>query len=403
MPQSPSAAAALLVCSALFGGALHAGHPAAPSFPAEATLTEVLGFRTSPGLQAPFAIRAHNYLPVGTPLTLLDSNPAFGTEGAFCKAEALGHRGYFRCDKPHAFKLLSAKGDKHLAAAPRSQAEQQAGSAPQPKGGPARQAPPASGHVKLGAYCRDVESCKTFCQANCKLDLARWGKGVSSTCSFPAGLGGSIATGSPLLKPLPAMKFVKGGSSVRATDQVLAGLQRLDQHLAASSSWPQGHTAFIKSCFRSDVSDSTSECDYVLKGWHIKQKFAATPPSTKAEHDQKANAERMINPPKFLGLMWPGATPHSAGIGCDIVVRDGAGKEVTACRSTAADTKMRAMSKALVDALTNDSVGAVRLNYEGWHFEWGGSFTSCRCKGDDCNDKHWPTLCDGPQHCNKPL
>ena len=76
---------------------------------------------------------------------------------------------------------------------------------------------------------------------------------------------------------------------------------------------------------------------------------------------------------------------------------------MTACRSTAADTKMRAMSKALVDALTNDSVGAVRLNYEGWHFEWGGAFTSCRCKGDDCNDKHWPTLCDGPQHCNKPL
>ena len=129
------------------------------------------------------------------------------------------------------------------------------------------------------------------------------------------------------------------------------------------------------------MADSTNECDFILKGWHIKQKWAAQTPVTKADIEQKANGDRFINPPKYLGLTWPGANPHSAGIGCDIVVRDAAGKEATACRGTKSDIKMQALSKALVDAITSDKVGAVRLNYEMWHFEWGGMLTGCRCKG----------------------
>jgi len=80
---------------------------APPGFPAEATLAEVLGFRTRPGLDAPFVIKGHNYLAAGTRLKLVDSTPEFGSAGAFCRAEALGHKGYFRCDRPQAFRFSS--------------------------------------------------------------------------------------------------------------------------------------------------------------------------------------------------------------------------------------------------------------------------------------------------------
>jgi hypothetical protein len=393
MMTRPLAAAAILVHALLAAGALQAAPPSGPHFPVEATLTEPLSFRTTPSLQGAFVIKGRNYLQAGTKLKLLDSKPAFGTAGAFCTAEAMGHKGYIRCDKPSAFKL-----------AERSSPQQQAAPAPQQKGGSPVQKPPAAKKGRgLGQYCHDEASCKAFCQANCKLDLARWGKGVSSTCTLPAGLGGSIAPGSGELQKLPAMKFVKGASDARATADVLVALKRADDWIAASTSWPQGHTVYVKNCWRSDVADSTNECDYILKGWHLKQKWAGKTPETKADKEQKALGDRFINPPKNLGLMWPGATPHSAGIGCDIVVHDPAGKSVTDCRMTKDDTKAQAMSKALVDALTNEKVGAVRLNFEGWHFEWGGTLTGCRCKGADCNDNHWPTLCDGPQHCNKPL
>jgi len=76
-----------------------------PSFPAQATLAEKLGFRTGPGLEAGFVIRGRNYLPVGTRLTLIESKPAFGAPGAFCKVQAAGKQGYIRCDKPSALRL----------------------------------------------------------------------------------------------------------------------------------------------------------------------------------------------------------------------------------------------------------------------------------------------------------
>ena len=254
--------------------------------------------------------------------------------------------------------------------------------------------PPA----KLGSYCNDVDSCKKFCTAHCKLDLKKW----ASSCSLPAGLGGSIPAGSSLLHKLPAMKNVKGEGSVRATDEVIRGLQRLDAEIAGSATWPKGHTVMVRNCHRPDTQDSTSECDYILKGWHIKEKWATRAPESKKDHAEKALGDRLINPPKNLGLMWPGATPHSAGLGCDLVVRDPKGQEVTTCKANAKDTKAQALSKALVDALTNPTVGALRLNYENWHFEWGGAITGCRCRGDDCNKNHYPILCDGPQHCAKP-
>jgi len=379
---------AVIVAAALFAAAAQA----APTLPAEVTLNEVLGFRTTASLKGAAAIKGHEYLAKGTKVKLLSATPVFGAESSFCKAEAMGHKGYIRCDKPGAFHFAQAPSHQEVAQAPEGSYQES----------PAQHAAPGK-KVKLGSFCNSEESCKTFCEQHCKLDLSKWGKGVSSTCSFPGGLGGSIPDKSKLLRPLPSLKHVKGGSGVQMTIEVVEGLRRLDQVIETSSAWPAGHTAFVKSCWRSDAHDSANECDFVLKGWHVKEKFAKTPPVTAADKAQLANAAHWINPPKYLGLTWPGATPHSAGLGCDIVVRDPAGKELTACKGAKNDTKTQAMSKALVDAITGDKVGAVRLNYEMWHFEWNSAITGCRCKGDDCNNNHWPTLCDGPQHCSKPM
>src|SRR5437868_6048884 len=93
---------------ALCLAALAAAASPPPAFPAQATLTEKLGFRTKPSLDGPFVFPARNYLLVGTRLRLLDSKPAFGSPGAFCKAEADGRQGYIRCDKPSAFHFAAA-------------------------------------------------------------------------------------------------------------------------------------------------------------------------------------------------------------------------------------------------------------------------------------------------------
>ena len=341
-------------------------------------------------------LRDRNYLPKGTQLKLLGAKPAFGTTGSFCTAEVAGKKGYFRCDKPQVFHFKAAGHSAEAGHAAEAAHPAESGHA---EG--AAQPTHSSGGGKLGQYCHDIASCKTFCKANCALDLSKWGKGVSSTCKFPA-ISGSIAPGSSQLLKLPALKHVKGASDLRLTQEVSAGLQRADEFIAASGEWPKGHTLFVRNCWRADTADSTNECDYILKGWHLKEKFASKAPANKAEQEQKALGDRLIDPPKNLGLMWPGATPHSAGIGCDIVVRDAGGKEVTSCKAPRDDSKAKALSKSLVDVLTSSKVGALRLNYEAWHFEWGAGYTGCRCKGADCNDKHWPVACDGPQHCSNP-
>ncbi len=393
-PRFRALSLAAAACAALLGTSARAEQ----SFPAHVTLNEVLGFRSRASLKSPAAIRGHEYLGKGARLKLLDSTPDFGTAGAFCHAEAQGHRGYIRCDKPSAFTFAGASqstGDEQAAAAPAETGRAPRAASDKPASKPNRS------HAKphLGSFCSGVEPCKAFCTAHCTLDPNKW----ASKCTFPGGLGASIPAGHPSLKHLPAMAHVKGAGDVRVTDDLIAGLQRLEQNIASSSTWPAGHTAYVKNCHRPHEVDSTRECDFILKGWHVKEKFASQPPTTSADKAQLANANHWINPAAYLGLTWPGDTPHSAGLGCDIVVRDPHGKEVTACAGKKGDTKTRALSKALVDALTNDQVGAVRLNYEMWHFEFTPAVNGCRCKGDDCNNNHWPILCDGPQHCQKPM
>jgi D-alanyl-D-alanine dipeptidase len=109
---------------------------------------------------------------------------------------------------------------------------------------------------------------------------------------------------------------------------------------------------------------------------------------------QRAEWEPKLNP-QNLGFAYPGATPHSAGNACDIVLLDSQGKESFDAgigkHSPHSSIPAKQASILLDEALTNDTVGARRLNYELWHYEWGGT-TSCRCKYPDCGNKFWPPV-----------
>jgi hypothetical protein len=130
-----------------------------------------------------------------------------------------------------------------------------------------------------------------------------------------------------------------------------------------------GYTVHVNNCWRSGTFDTQKECYFVMKGQN----------------------------PQSLGLAFPGATPHSGGKACDIVLVDSRGKEATACSAASekhlgASIDFRMASRLLDEAITNDIVGAKRLDYEAWHYEWGGPAAS-RCKAPDCANNHWPPLC----------
>ena len=227
----------------------------------------------------------------------------------------------------------------------------------------------------FGVACRGMEDCTRFCKAACDVLPS----GGAHCTRVPTG-DGLLPADSPLLRRLPTMKHVSAGSGARATEATVAGLERLDAWLEASPERKEyGYTVRVNNCWRDGINDIKKECYFILKG----------------------------KDPNELGLAWPGASAHSGGKGCDIVLVDAKGKAATSCSAAAessldADIDFRTASRLLDEALTNDTVGARRLNYEAWHYEWDGP-TSCRCKAPACADDHWPPMCswEGGKGCRK--
>lgn len=262
-------------------------------------------------------------------------------------------------------------------------------------------------HASVGSlekFCTG-EACKKWCGDRCTLNASAW----TTTCpGAPKAAKGAIPASSPLLAPIPHMKYVTAAHGQRATQDVISGLKRLDDYLAASPSRASmGYTAHVKDCFRDIAHEVDVECGYIVKGWHIIDKWAAiTRPLTEEEATKKrhemATADRLIDPNK-LGLAWPGADFHTSGNACDIVLVDSAGHEATSCgindgQRTSKLLDVEAASKLLDEAITSDKVGAMRLDFEMWHYEWGGA-TGCRCKAPECHDKFWPPQCGGAHRC----
>jgi hypothetical protein len=201
-----------------------------------------------------------------------------------------------------------------------------------------------------------------------------------------------LASDSPDLLPLPHFDFITARSSGRATRPVIEGLQRLDARLATSPNRRKyNYTVRVVSCYRPHLEDTEPECGFVLKAMRVIEKY----PEKRAEWEPKLN-------PQNLGLAWPGAMPHSAGTACDLVLVDAQDRDSFDWRAGVrgapqSSIDQRVASKMLDEEVTDSTVGALRLNYEAWHFEWGGP-TGGRCKDPDCATRHYPAC--GKPNCN---
>jgi hypothetical protein len=243
--------------------------------------------------------------------------------------------------------------------------------------------------ARPGKFCDNVQDCIRFCSCACRFDEHLW-RDVkddgSTTCTgMPESGVGMLPTNSPDLLPVPALPYLSVPAGVKATQDALDGLRRLSDHLAASESRGRlGYTVRVGSCYRKHQKDSVPECGFVLKAKYMLDRV--TDPQQRENWLFKAN-------PMNLGLTWPGRTPHSAGYGCDLILQDAHGTDCFDWRagvsgSQSCSIEQRVASRMMDEEATNPDVGAKRLNYEAWHYEWGPSASGCQAP--DCADSHWP-------------
>ncbi|MDE2489920.1 MAG: hypothetical protein KGM24_03680 [Elusimicrobia bacterium] len=72
--------------------------------------------------------------------------------------------------------------------------------------------------------------------------------------------------------------------------------------------------------------------------------------------------------------------------------RDSFGASAGVPGSPHSSLDQRLASRLLDEEVTSAYVGARRLTYEAWHYEWGDSpfGSGALCRAPDCAEKHWP-------------
>jgi hypothetical protein len=244
-------------------------------------------------------------------------------------------------------------------------------------------------------FCGTVKDCRKFCSCACSFDPHKWKPDVkndgSTTCPDAPKTGpGMLPPDSPELSRLSdaGLRYVTFDASERAATTALDGLRRLDAHLAASADRQRyGYTVRVVSCYRPQLDDTEAECGFVLKGRYM---LARVSDGQKPYWETKSD-------PNNLGLAWPGATPHSGGFACDLVLVDRRGHDSFDSRAGVTESDgpphssidQRVASRLLDQEVTNPDVGGRRLNFEAWHYEWGTT-TGSRCVDPDCANNHWP-------------
>jgi len=351
-------------------------------FPFDVVLVKPLGFRARPGLDAAPVLPNLNYLQPPARLKVTGATGPLWQPNTFCQAEFQGRSGYIRCDVASNMVVVPTMPASAAAA---STAPASTAPATTTGGGQCTSWQKTIPNVGL-KLCTDPTTCKAFCECQCTLDPRKWGKEKndgSTTCP------GILQSGPGMLPPtsnelttVSAMPNIEMQGTVKATQTAIDGLTRLNAAVEASA-WKSRFKLRVKSCYRPHLEDTEPECGYVLKAQHIFKKYATTPPSTPAERESFAWAQRAQDPMK-LGLSYPGATPHSAGNACDIVmVNRATNREMfgfTADDNAATHEASRFLDEAVTKA------GGRRLAYEAWHYEWG---TTRGCTFPDC-DKFWP-------------
>jgi len=263
--------------------------------------------------------------------------------------------------------------------------------------------------ASASSFCTDLNSCKTFCCCACDFDLTKWKgenpyDGSASCPRSPQGGPGTIDPGYRDLKDLydtlKGSRYLTSYGGKSATRAVANGLKRLDTYL---STWQKrkdnDFKVKVKNCYRRAIGNTKTELDGNTEGVcgmvYKLMRNEGQPGVT----DQKYAAMEADANNRVWDMTWPGATPHSSGVACDLVLIDKDGAECFDLRDTDQGPRCSIEKKLAIsllnEAATSAEVGAKRLDYEAWHFEWGGG-DKCRCSGSDC-DKITPL--DGSVRC----
>lgn len=243
-----------------------------------------------------------------------------------------------------------------------------------------------------GKLCRGVADCQAYCSCACSFDPHKWRADVkddgSTVCPGMEETGeGMLPPDSTELLSVPSLPYLSVPAGVKATREALDGLTRLSAALEASANRRRyGYTVRVASCYRRHTEDSVPECGIVLKGKYMLDRV--TDPARRREWLASSD-------PNHLGLSWPGRTPHSGGYACDLILRDGSGRDCFDWRAGVAGSASCSIDQRLASSLmdeeaTSDAVGARRLDFEAWHFEWGPNAHGCRAP--ECADRHWPPV-----------
>lgn len=183
---------------------------------------------------------------------------------------------------------------------------------------------------------------------------------------------GILESGSPDLvdeDDWPKMANVRAREGTKASKLVIAGLQRADRYIDQNHAG-KGLSIQINNCWRDWRDDANAQCSII--------------------------ARPTLNDPTAWFSSWPGAGPHNSGYACDLVLMKD-GKPISGVKSDQTCTSKAAGNRLLIEILTNPTVGAKRLKYESWHFNWAG-WNSCFCAMEGCEPHIYP-VGSGPKKC----
>ncbi|MBI3564094.1 MAG: hypothetical protein HY079_02725 [Elusimicrobia bacterium] len=257
-------------------------------------------------------------------------------------------------------------------------------------------------------FCDGTASCERFCCCSMAYDHSKW-SGVydwrTTNVKAPVDIRGTLKPDAAELTDLSAslsgarvLTDLRGKRSTRA---VADGLSRLDAALDADPERATlRYTVSVRNCYRraigntleprAPVPDANAEavCGELFTMMH----FEDLPVRT--EIQEKVLAGLHSGAPHAFLMAWPGSTPHAAGDACDLVLKDARGQDCFDARAGTPDSPHCSIDQRKAVAILSHAVaraGGARLDYEAWHFEWGGKTGagSCRCQGEAC-DPIWP-------------
>lgn len=260
-----------------------------------------------------------------------------------------------------------------------------------------------------GRFCSSAQSCERYCCCAFSFDPTKW-TGVydwkTTNISAPEDIPDTIRPDSPDLvdlgTALRGSRVLVHYAGKVGTTALAAGLRRLDAVLAAlpeRATTP--FTVDVSNCYRRAIGNELrpaasngpdGNAEAVCGELFVMMRLEDKPHRSPGE-DRLLNGLHSTRDSAFL-MAWPGKTPHASGYACDLVLRDATGAPCFDATAGLPSSPTCAIdARHAVDLLARAVIqsGGARLDYEAWHYEWGGATGqgSCRCNTDGC-DSIWP-------------